>query len=208
MSGPVLVIESAAPLSRTTLRRVRETPARTSGAFEERRTGEYPVFARPRALGAPDTGDADGGRALLVSALGPGAGDEDLFAAEHADGMDSEQLIGSTPVCAVDVIAFCDSPVDHVVTALLTAAVMDVTGGVVQAELREDQVPVVTGLPGLVTLTAGPLPTAFGTASFLRTWARRPGFRLLKQPDRGPAAPNSGGASARCPGRATVGGAG
>ncbi|WP_408057636.1 DUF6368 family protein, partial [Streptomyces chiangmaiensis] len=32
---------------------------------------------------------------------------------------------------------FCNHPVDHVVTALLTAAVMDVVGGVVKVELRE-----------------------------------------------------------------------
>ncbi|MET9143956.1 DUF6368 family protein [Streptomyces sp. NPDC057197] len=114
--------------SRTTLRHVRDLLARTSAAFEERRTGEYAVSVRPPALGAPDT----------------------------------------------DVIALCDSPVDHVVIALLTAAVMDVTGGVVQAELHEDHVPVVTGLPGLVALTAGPLPTAFGTASFLRAWRGAP----------------------------------
>ncbi|EYT81460.1 hypothetical protein CF54_19540 [Streptomyces sp. Tu 6176] len=81
----MLVIESAVPLSRTTLRRVRELLARTSAAFEEQRTGEYAVSVRARDLGAPDTGDADGGRPLLVSALGPGIGDEDLFAAEHAD---------------------------------------------------------------------------------------------------------------------------
>ncbi|MFJ8547069.1 DUF6368 family protein [Streptomyces sp. NPDC093586] len=34
------------------------------------------------------------------------------------------------------VVAFCNRPVDHVVTALLTAAVMDVIGGVVNAELE------------------------------------------------------------------------
>ncbi|MFH8224060.1 DUF6368 family protein [Streptomyces sp. NPDC018057] len=85
MSGPVLVIESAVPLSRTALRRVRETLARASAAFEERRTGEYAVSVHPRALGAPDTRGADDSRPLLVSALGPGIGDEDRFAAEHAD---------------------------------------------------------------------------------------------------------------------------
>ncbi|MEU6012166.1 DUF6368 family protein [Streptomyces sp. NPDC047453] len=39
-------------------------------------------------------------------------------------------LIGFSPTCAVDAIAFCNAPVDHVVTTLLTAAVMDAIGGV------------------------------------------------------------------------------
>ncbi|MFI8219789.1 DUF6368 family protein [Streptomyces sp. NPDC085932] len=84
------------------------------------------------------------------------------------------------PTHAVDVIAFCNRPVDHLVTALLTAAVMDVVGGVAQAELREDQVSIVAGLPGIVATTTDPWPAAYGSTEFLRTWARQPGFRLLK----------------------------
>ncbi|MFB7324782.1 DUF6368 family protein [Streptomyces sp. NPDC056190] len=90
-------------------------------------------------------------------------------------------LIGFSPTYAVDAIAFCNAPVDHVVTALLTVAVMDVIGGVANAELRKDQVPIVAGLPGIVTTMTDPWPAAYGSAEFLRTWAQQPGFRLLKQ---------------------------
>ncbi|MFF1557680.1 DUF6368 family protein [Streptomyces sp. NPDC058279] len=85
-----------------------------------------------------------------------------------------------TPTRAVDVIAFCDRPVDHTVTALLTAAVMNVTGGVAHAELRDDHVPIVAGLAGIVATMTDPRPVAYGFAEFLRAWARQPGFRLLK----------------------------
>ncbi|MGW1884473.1 DUF6368 family protein [Streptomyces sp. NPDC001970] len=78
-------------------------------------------------------------------------------------------------------MAFCNRPVDHVVTALLTAAIIDVIGGMANAELREDQLPFVVGLPGLVTTTTDPWPAAHGSATFLRAWAQQPGFRLLKQ---------------------------
>lgn len=73
---------------------------------------------------------------MLVSVMGPGIGDEAVFEAEHADEVDREPLIGFSPTHAVDVIAFCNGPVDHVVTALPTAVVMDVIGGVANAELR------------------------------------------------------------------------
>ncbi|MFD5653128.1 DUF6368 family protein [Streptomyces sp. NPDC127039] len=112
--------------------------------------------------------------------MGPGIGDESIFEAEHADEFDQEYLIGFMPTHAVNVVAFCNRPVDHVVTALLSAAVMDVIGGVVNAELREDQVPLVTGPPGVIATTTGPWPAAYGSAEFLRAWAQQPGFRLLK----------------------------
>ncbi len=47
------------------------------------------------------------------------------------------------------------------------------------AELRPDQLPLVTGLPGLLSLFDGD-GAALGTADFLRAWAAHPGFRLLK----------------------------
>ncbi|MEW2554512.1 DUF6368 family protein [Streptomyces zhihengii] len=71
-------------------------------------------------------------------------------------------------------------PLDHVVTALLTAALMDVIGGVVNVDLRQDQVPIVAGLPGVIATTTGPRPAAYGSAEFLRAGAEQPGFRLLK----------------------------
>jgi hypothetical protein len=112
--------------------------------------------------------------------MGPGLGDEAIFAAEHADEVDQERLIGFTPTHAVGIIAFCNRPVDHVATALLTAAVMDVIGGVANAELLDDQVPIVAGLPGVVATMTDPWPAAYGSAEFLRAWVQQPGFRLLK----------------------------
>ncbi|MFI9781106.1 DUF6368 family protein [Streptomyces sp. NPDC051956] len=112
--------------------------------------------------------------------MGPGIGDESIFEAEQADEVDQEPFIGVAPTHAVDVVAFCNRPVDHVVTALLTAAVMDVVGGVVNAELREDQAPIVADLPGVIATMTDPRPAAYGSAEFLRAWAQQPGFRLLK----------------------------
>ncbi|MEU7036406.1 DUF6368 family protein [Streptomyces sp. NPDC046237] len=67
----------------------------------------------------------------------------------------------------------------HIVTALLTAAVMDVLAGVSHVEPREDQVPIVAGLPGVIATTTDPWPAVYGSAEFLRAWAQQPGLRLL-----------------------------
>lgn len=112
--------------------------------------------------------------------MGPGIGDEETFEGEHADGPDLEPLIGFSPTHAVDVIAGCNRPIDHLTTALLTAAIMDVVGGVANAELLDEQVAIVDGLPGVLAMTDGPGPIACGAATFLRAWAAQPGFRLLK----------------------------
>ncbi|MFD6972202.1 DUF6368 family protein [Streptomyces sp. NPDC059979] len=180
MSGPVLVIELAEHVSPTSIQRLRDLLLRSSSHFEEKRVGEYDLNIHAESLGIADTGGVDGRRPVMVSLMGPGIGGEAIFTAEHADEVDQEPLIGFTPTHAVDVIAFCNRPVDHVVTALLTAAVMDVIGGVANAELREDQVPIVAGLPGIVAAMTDPWPAAYGSAEFLRAWARQPGFRLLK----------------------------
>ncbi|NBE50475.1 DUF6368 family protein [Streptomyces boluensis] len=187
MTGPVLVIELAEAPSDATLLRLRDVLKEASSSFGELRRGEYDLSVRPERLGIPDDADAQGTensrhRPVRVSVMGPGIGDGTVFAAEHAydsDEPDPEPLIGFTPTHAVDVIAFCGAPVDHVVTALLTAAVMDVTGGIANAELRADQAELVEGLPGLVATTTTPRPAAYGSAAFLRAWASRPGFRLL-----------------------------
>ncbi|MGW4446786.1 DUF6368 family protein [Streptomyces sp. NPDC004682] len=112
--------------------------------------------------------------------MGPGIGNEETVEAEHADEADQMTLIGFTPTHAVDVIAHCATPLDHVVTALLIAAVMDVLGGVANAELRDDQAPLVADLPSITATTTDPWPAIYGSAEFLRAWARQPGFRLLK----------------------------
>lgn len=180
MSGPVLVIELAEAVPRVAIQRLREFLLGASARFEEKRVGEYDLNIHAESLGITDAGDVDGRRPVLVSLMGPGIGDEDIFEAEHADEVDQEPLIGFTPTHAVDVIAFCNRAVDHLVTALLTAAVMDVIGGVANAELREDQVSIVAGLPGIVATMTDPWPAVYGSAEFLRAWAQQPGFRLLK----------------------------
>ncbi|MET9903789.1 DUF6368 family protein [Streptomyces sp. NPDC006446] len=180
MSGPVLVIELAEPVPPVSIQRLRELLARSSSHFEEKRVGEYDLTIHAESLGISDTGGIDGRRPVMVSLMGPGIGDQAIFEAEQTDEVDQEPLIGFTPTHAVDVIAFSNRPVDHVVTALLTAAVMGVIGGVANAELPEDQVPIVTDLPGIIATMTDPWPAAYGSAAFLRAWARQPGFRLLK----------------------------
>ncbi|MFJ4872576.1 DUF6368 family protein [Streptomyces sp. NPDC088757] len=118
-------------------------------------------------------------RPFLVYLMGPGVGDEGLFEAEHADEPEVEAVLGFRPTHAVNVSACCNGGIDHVATALLTAAVMDVIGGVAKAELLEGQVPVVAGLPGVLGIADDDW-TVLGTAEFLRAWAGHPAFRLVK----------------------------
>ncbi|MER5403090.1 DUF6368 family protein [Streptomyces sp. NPDC002599] len=118
-------------------------------------------------------------RPFLVYLMGPGAGDESTFEAEHADEPEVEIVLGFRPTHAVNVSACCNREIDHVTTALLTAAVMDVIGGVAKAELLDGQASVVAGLPGVSGIADGDW-MALGTAEFLRAWAAHPAFRLVK----------------------------
>ncbi|MES4906815.1 MULTISPECIES: DUF6368 family protein [unclassified Streptomyces] len=178
--GAVLVIELAEAPPASAVQRLRDYLAASSSRLEEERPGKYDLHVRAESLGIAATDGVDGHRPVLVSLMGPGIGDEETFEAEHADEADQKRVIGFTPTHAVDVLAFCNSPVDHVVLALLTAGIMDVLGGAANAELREDQVRLVSGLPGVVALMTEPWPAAYGSAEFLRAWAGQPGFRLLK----------------------------
>lgn len=181
VSGPVLVVELLGPVPASKMARLRESVLRVSSRFEERRSGEYDVHVSAERLGVEGLVRPEDGRPFLVSVMGPGVGDEETFAAEHEDEPDMEPLIGFIPTHCVDVIAFCNSDVDHCVTALLTAEVMDVLGGFAYIELREDQEDIVAGLPGLIArVPHDPYRRVFGTAEFLRGWVHRPGFRLLK----------------------------
>ncbi|GAA1113789.1 DUF6368 family protein [Kitasatospora arboriphila] len=180
MGGPVLVIELAEAVPAAVVERLRGFLEGSSAWFEEKRPGGYDLNVFADRLGTTDPGEVDGRRPFLVHVMGPGIGDEEIFEAEHADGPDLEPLIGFSPTHAVDVIAGCNRPIDHLATALLAAAIMDVVGGVANAELLDDQVAVVDGLPGVLAMTDGALPTVFGTAEFLRAWATQPAFRLLK----------------------------
>ncbi|MFE5829413.1 DUF6368 family protein [Streptomyces sp. NPDC056488] len=118
-------------------------------------------------------------RPFHVYLMGPGVGDETTFEAEHADEPEVEAVLGFRPTHAVNVSAGCNREIDHVATALLTAAVMDVIGGVAKAELLDGQVAVVAGLPG-VSGIADDDWMVLGTAEFLRAWAEDPAFRLVK----------------------------
>ncbi|MFE4961610.1 DUF6368 family protein [Streptomyces sp. NPDC056660] len=118
-------------------------------------------------------------RPFLVYLMGPGVGDESTFEAEHADEPEVEVVLGFRPTHAVNVSAGCNGEIDHVTTALLTAAVMDVIGGVAKAELLDGQASVVAGLPGVLGIADDDW-TALGTAEFLRAWVGHPAFRLVK----------------------------
>jgi hypothetical protein len=118
-------------------------------------------------------------RPFLVYLMGPGVGDESLFEAEHADEPEVETILGFRPTHAVNVSANCNREIDHVATALLTAAVMDVIGGVAKAELLDGQASVVAGLPGVLGIADDDW-TVLGTAEFLRAWVGHPAFRLVK----------------------------
>lgn len=118
-------------------------------------------------------------RPFLVYLMGPGVGDESLFEAEHADEPEVEAILGFRLTHAVNVSACCNREIDHVATALLTAAVMDVIGGVAKAELLDGQVSIVAGLPGVLGIADDDW-MALGTAEFLRAWVGHPAFRLVK----------------------------
>ncbi|WP_189780244.1 DUF6368 family protein [Streptomyces tauricus] len=180
MSGPVLTIELAETVPCAVVQQVRKLLLRSSAHFEEKRFGEYDLSVNAESLGITDTEGGGGHRPIMVSLMGPDVGDEAIFDAEHVDQGDQQHLLGFTPTHAVNVIAFCSSTVDHFVTALLTAAIMDLTGGVANAELAADQVATVAGLPGVMAVTPGSRPAAYGSAEFLRAWTEQPGFRLLK----------------------------
>ncbi|MEU0657203.1 DUF6368 family protein [Streptomyces albogriseolus] len=118
-------------------------------------------------------------RPFLVYLMGPGVGDESIFEAEHADEPEVEAALGFRPTHAVNVSACCNREIDHVTTALLTAAVMDVIGGVAKAELLDGQASVVAGLPGVLGIADDDW-TVLGAAEFLRAWVAHPAFRLVK----------------------------
>ncbi|MEU2393730.1 DUF6368 family protein [Streptomyces sp. NPDC007369] len=147
--------------------------------FRPYRIGSLLVTGEHMAPAGFDRKRADRNRPFLVYLMGPDVGDEDIFEAEHEDQPEAEVVLGFRPTHAVNVSAGCNGGVDHVATALLTAAVMDVIGGAANAELLDGQASVVAGLPGLLGITDDD-GMVLGTAEFLRAWAAQPGFRLLK----------------------------
>ncbi|MFF9034678.1 DUF6368 family protein [Streptomyces sp. NPDC014892] len=139
--------------------------------------GDAPADEKLTALVGFNPQREDWGRPFLVYLMGPGVGDESTFEAEHADEPEVEALLGFRPTHAVNVSACCNREIDHVATALLTAAVMDVIGGVAKVELLDGQESAVAGLPGMLGFADW---MALGTAEFLRAWVGHPAFRLVK----------------------------
>ncbi|QFZ78366.1 hypothetical protein GFH48_38290 [Streptomyces fagopyri] len=185
MAGPTLVIEFAEPVSSTALTEFSALMRGISTHFEQRRNGYFDVNVPVERLGmevptAHDAQGVDGQRPFLVYLMGPEVGDESIFEAEHADEPEVEAVLGFRPTHAVNVSAGCNRGIDHAATALLAAAVVDVLGGVVKAELLEGQEAVVAGLPGVLGFTHEEYPMVLGTAEFLRAWVDQPGFRLVK----------------------------
>ncbi|WP_244791000.1 DUF6368 family protein [Streptomyces sp. BJ20] len=121
----------------------------------------------------------DWGRPFLVYLMGPGVGDENLFEAEHADEPEAETILSFRPTHAVNVSARANREIDHVATVPLTAAVMDVIGGVAKAGLLDGQASFIAGLPGVVGIADDDW-MALGTAEFLRSWVGNPAFRLVR----------------------------
>ncbi len=206
MSGPTLVIELAEPVSPAALQEFRALMVGLSSHFEEKRPGFFDVSVPAERLGVEEDWRKpfplpllrntsvdeelaalvgfnpqreDWRRPFLVYLMGPGVGDEDIFEAEHEGEPEVEAVLGFKPTHAVNVSACCNGGIDHVATALLTAAVMDAIGGVAKAELLDGQASVVADLPGVLGVTDDEW-TVLGTAEFLRAWIGQPGFRLLK----------------------------
>ncbi|MFD7261114.1 DUF6368 family protein [Streptomyces sp. NPDC059874] len=180
MSGPTLVIELAEPVPPAALRELRALMVALSSRFEEKRPGFFDVNVPAERLGFEDGREEDSRRPFLVYLMGPGVGDADLFEAEHEDEPEVEAVLGFRPTHAVNVSACCNRGIDHAATALLTAAVMDVIGGVAKAELLDGQASSVVGLEGVLGITDGGRPNVLGAAEFLRAWGGQPGFRLVK----------------------------
>ncbi|GAA1397526.1 hypothetical protein GCM10009639_35070 [Kitasatospora putterlickiae] len=115
-----------------------------STRFEQLRHGYFGVTAPVQRLGretstAQNAQKVDDHRPFLVHLMGPGIGDAGVF--------EVEAVLGFTPTHAVKVSAGCNREIDHAATALLTAAVVDVLGDVVKAELLRGQEAVVAGQP-------------------------------------------------------------
>lgn len=185
MAGPTLVIDLAEPVSLAALSELHTLMRGLSTHFEQPRPGYFDVNVPVERLGieAPtgfDSQEVDGRRPFLVYLIGAGAADQGLFEAEHADEQAVEAVLGFKAAQAVNVSAGYNRGIDHVATALLTAAIVDVLGGVVKAELLDGQVAVVAGLPGILGITDEECPVVLGTAEFLRAWIDEPGFRLVK----------------------------
>ncbi|MEV5326403.1 DUF6368 family protein [Nonomuraea fastidiosa] len=179
MAGPVLLIELPEPVPDAALADLRRMLFHMSGRFEERRPGAYDLTVCARHLGIVEDETPGAHRPFLVTVHGPGIGEEEWFEAEHLESPDFPAYIGFEPTQSVNVAAMSNGQIDHVANALLTAAIMDVVGGVANVEVDDRHVPAVADLEGLIALVPEH-STAFGTPAFLRAWAAHPEFCLVK----------------------------
>lgn len=153
--------------------------------FELSKPGAWSLNLEPERLGI-DHSDRDGSRPFLVVASDPVNGDGQFF--EDGRFIASDwgflvPLLGFAPAAMLSVIAMCSSQVDHVSNALLTAEIMDITGGVAFVELHDHQVEPAGALPGIlvaVATSADESAVALGDGQFLRAFAATAGFRLFK----------------------------
>lgn len=187
MAGPVITIvlpvslrEHAQEMLDAYLRRLAD-----HNFFEHPRPGHWALNLEPERLGIAES-DREGSRPFLVNVEGPGYGDGDCF--EDGRYIESDwgflpPLLGFTPANMIDAIAMCNGRVDHIVTALMTADIMDIVHGVAFLELWDGQVEPVRALPGVLAAmpkTADGPAFALGDGRFLRAFAATPGFRLRK----------------------------
>jgi len=180
MAGPTAGIELPGPVADDVLSRLANELARISTFFETKRRGYFDLNIAPEALGVSVADDERRlAQPFVVSVSGPSFGDEAIFESEHADGPDLLPLIGFRPTHDVSVLAMCRGTVNHYLTALLTARVMDFVGGVAVIELDSERVEAVRDLPGLCALVTEPWAEAYGSAHFVRAWAAHTQFRLV-----------------------------
>lgn len=95
---------------------LRRLLSRLSSGFAERRVGEYDIGVPAKRLGIGEDGTPAGHRPFIVSVMGPGIGDAEIFEAEHAEEPDLKPYIGYEPTHAVTVAAMRDGRVDHTAT--------------------------------------------------------------------------------------------
>lgn len=186
MAGPVISVALPEPLAEQAQGALDAyLRSLANSNFEHSKPGYWSLNLEPERLGI-DHSDRDGSRPFLVEASGPGSGNDQFF--EDGRFVESDwgfvvALLGFTPTAMLSVIAMCNGQADHAATALLTAEIMGITGGVAFVELYDHQVELVRALPGILVAAATTVDEsafALGDERFLRAFAATAGFRLLK----------------------------
>ena len=180
MAGPVLTIELDGPPPDDAMAQLGAFLTRiSSNGYTTKRLSKFDFHVVPELLGLTDS-DRPGPRPFFIEMAGPGFGNEEYLKEELAEGPYLLPLIGFVPTHEVAIVAMCNGDVDHRATVLLTAAVMEILGGVANVELLARQKDLAKRTPGLIAMVDEPWPSAFGTTDFLDSWLEQPDFRLLK----------------------------